>query len=947
MNFDDPDRILFAIEEIETIINFKSNGDDVLDQILKKLLVLFSCDRAWLLYPCNPDLQTFEVTYEKTSPLFPGAKALNAPVPMTPDMAAYCNRALSSDGNPEIDPPPGQEMRNDIALKFDVKSLIFMALTPQNDDAWMFGMHHCNVSHHWTDNECSLFKIIGQRITKLIENLIFIKQITESERRYHQLFETVTDAVYLISGQGRLIDVNQAACTSLGRKKEEIIGLYINDVDYNFSVRRFLAFWEKEPFNTPKTFETIHKTGMNDLISVEVTAQKIKFDNATCFYAVAKDITERQKTEKFLQESEKRFRNLMENVDAVAVQGYGFDGTTQYWNKASERLYGYTQQEAIGQSLLDLIIPSDMRDVVSEEMRKMAESGRPIPSGELLLRHKDGSQVPVISHHVIVEVPGCERELFCLDIDISERKCAETTLRQSEKKFRTLVNTAPFGIQLTDLEGKIVYSNPAHHQIQGYKADELIGMYLWDLTADDDHREEIRAYYQDIISKKIEPTLYTTRETTRDEREIDVEINWDYIRNEKDEITGIISIIEDVTERKKADAEREKLQKQLNQAQKMEAVGRLAGGVAHDFNNMLGVILGYVELAFEKIDSSQELYSDLEEIQKAAERSADLTKQLLTFARKQIIAPEVLDLNDAVDSMLKMLRRLIGEDIDLSWLPGQKLWPVKIDPSQVNQILANLCVNARDAIAGVGKLTIETRTTNFDQAYCAGHAGFITGDYVMLAVTDNGCGMDKETLSNLFEPFFTTKNMGEGTGLGLAIIYGIVKQNHGFINVYSEPGQGTCFKIYLPRHHADEQIGDDALPEKPVPTGNETILLVEDEPAILRMTRMMLERKGYSVLPAATPADALSIANASAGKIDLLMTDVVMPEMNGRDLAEKVTQIFPNIKLLFMSGYAADVITHQGVLDEGVAFMQKPFATNELAKKIRAVLDNASRTKKS
>lgn len=942
MNFNDPDRILFAIEEIERIINIQSDADDVLDQILGKLLALFSCDRAWLFYPCNPDLPTFDIAYERTTPLFPGAKALNATVPMTRDMVQYCNRALKNNGCPEIDPPEGQEMRNDIALKFDVKSVIFMALKPQNDDTWMFGMHHCAIKHQWNDNERSLFKIVGQRITKLIENLIYIKQITESEKKYHQLFETVSDAVYLISEEGKIVDANQGACTCLDQKKEDILKLHISDVDQKVSMAQFLSFWDEVPFNTPKKFETIHKTRNGDLISVEVMGQKIRFENATYYYAVAKDITERQKTEKFLKESEKRFRNLMENVDAVAVQGYGFDGTTQYWNKASERLYGYTQQEAIGCSLLDLIIPPEMRDVVTEEMRKMAETGRPIPSGELLLMHKDGSQVPVISHHVIVEVPGCERELFCLDIDISERKRAETTLKQSEEKFRTLVNTAPFGIQLTDLEGKIVYSNPAHHHIRGYESDELIGMYLWDLTVDDDHRNQIMEYYRNIIAKRPEPTMYATREKTKDGREIDVQINWDYIRNEKDEVTGIISIIEDITERKKADAEREKLQKQLNQAQKMEAVGRLAGGVAHDFNNMLGVILGYVELAFEKIDSSHELYADFEEIQKAAERSADLTKQLLTFARKQIISPEVLDINDAVDSMLKMLRRLIGEDIDLSWIPADLLWPVKIDPSQVNQILANLCVNARDAIAGVGKLTIETQNKTFDHAYCAGHAGFITGDYVMLAVTDNGCGMNKETLNNLFEPFFTTKNMGEGTGLGLAIIYGIVKQNHGFINVYSEPGQGTSFKIYLPRHHASEEARGNTLREKPIPIGNETILLVEDEPAILRMTRMMLERKGYSVLPAGTPADAISIANAYAGKIHLLMTDVVMPEMNGRDLAKKVTAVFPEIKLLFMSGYAADVITHKGVLDDGVAFIQKPFSTNELAKKIRKVLDDSS-----
>jgi len=940
MNFNDPDRILFVMEEIDAIINMQSDADDILDQILKKILEVFSCDRAWLLYPCNPNLPTFEVPYERTTPSFPGAGALNATVPMTGDMADYCNRALSNSGNPEIDPPSGQKISNDIALKFDVKSLIFMALKLQKDDAWMFGMHHCEIKHHWDHDERYLFKIIGQRITKLIENLILIKQITGSELKYRQLFETISDAIYLISEKGKIIDTNQGACTCLDRKKEEILQLYIDDVDQAFSMAEFLSFWDKVPFNTAKRFETIHKTRNDDLISVEVIGQKFRSENTTCYYVVAKDITERQKVETGLKESEERFRNLMESVDAVAVQGYGLDGTTQYWNKASERLYGYTRQEAVGCSLLDLIIPPEMRHVVAEEMRKMAESGQPIPSGELLLMHKDGSRVPVISHHVIVKVPGREQELFCLDIDITERKQTETTLRQSEKKFRTLVNTAPFGIQLTDLEGRIVYSNPAHHQIRGYQPNQLIGMYVWDLMVNDDHRAKSMGYYQNIINKKSEPTMYSARDKTRDGREIDIQINWDYIRNEKDEVTGIISIIEDITERKQADAEREKLQKQLNQAQKMEAVGRLAGGVAHDFNNMLGVILGYVELAFEKIDPRQELYSDLEEIQNAAARSADLTKQLLTFARKQIISPEVFDLNDAVDSMLKMLRRLIGEDIDLSWFPADSLWPVKIDPSQLNQILVNLCVNARDAIAGVGKLTIETQMKTFDRVYCEGHAGFITGDYVMLAVTDNGRGMNKETLNNLFEPFFTTKNMGEGTGLGLAIIYGIVKQNNGFINVYSEPGQGTSFKIYLPRFHTFEKAQEEPLQEKIVPTGNETILLVEDEPAILRMTRMMLERKGYSVLPAGAPADAISIANAYVGKIHLLMTDVVMPEMNGRDLAEKVTAIFPEIKLLFMSGYAANVITHQGVLDDGVAFMQKPFSTNELAKKIRDVLDD-------
>jgi len=288
-----------------------------------------------------------------------------------------------------------------------------------------------------------------------------------------------------------------------------------------------------------------------------------------------------------------------------------------------------------------------------------------------------------------------------------------------------------------------------------------------------------------------------------------------------------------------------------------------------------------------------------------------------------------------------MLRRLIGEDIDLSWLPAKKLWSVKMDPSQIDQILANLCVNARDAISGVGKLTIETGIKTFDEAYCKDNPGFIPGDFVLLAVSDNGCGMDKDTLDNLFEPFFTTKAVGKGTGLGLATVYGIVKQNNGFINVYSESGRGSTFNIYLPRLVDDENTDTDVPENKAAAGGTETILLVEDEPTILRMTRMMLERKGYSVLSAATPAEAIDLAKAHADKIHLLMSDVVMPEMNGRDLAGQITALYPDIGLLFMSGYTADVIAHQGVLDDGVAFIQKPFSMADMTVKVREVLDKS------
>jgi CheY-like chemotaxis protein len=372
----------------------------------------------------------------------------------------------------------------------------------------------------------------------------------------------------------------------------------------------------------------------------------------------------------------------------------------------------------------------------------------------------------------------------------------------------------------------------------------------------------------------------------------------------------------------------------------MESVGRLAGGVAHDFTNMLGIILGHTDMALDYLDPGQPAHSDLKEIRKATKRSADLVRQLLAFALKQTIAPKVLDLNDAVEGMLKMIRRLIGEDIHLEWHPGVDLWPIKMDPSQIDQILANLCVNARDSIDGVGKVTIETNNVMLDEDDCNRHLEAVPGDYVLLAVSDDGCGMNKEILGKLFEPFFTTKEVGKGTGLGLPTVYGIVRQNEGLINVYSEPGQGTTFRIYIPRHPGEvgKEHGRDI--EKSITGGNETILLVEDEPTLLQMGKSVLERLGYRVLAAGSAAAAVKIAEEHKNEIHLLITDVIMPEMNGRDLADKLLSLHPHLKLLFMSGYTADVIAHHGVLDPGVKFVQKPFSMKDLANRIREALES-------
>ncbi len=395
-----------------------------------------------------------------------------------------------------------------------------------------------------------------------------------------------------------------------------------------------------------------------------------------------------------------------------------------------------------------------------------------------------------------------------------------------------------------------------------------------------------------------------------------------------------------IGELKRTQEEKGRLQAQLLHSQKMESVGRLAGGVAHDFNNMLGVIIGHAEMILDELDSTQPIYNSVQEILKAAHRSANLTQQLLAFARKQAVNPRVLDVNETVEGMLKMLRRLIGEDIDLLWKPGRGVWPVKIDPAQIDQILANLCVNARDAISGVGKVTIETDNVTVGESTGQEQPCTIPGEYVLIAVSDNGCGMERDVLENLFEPFFTTKGVGKGTGLGLATVYGIVKQNKGFINVYSEPERGTNFRIHFPRAQVRVTEGQGYQEETRDLRGTETVLVVEDEESILSLAGTILEHHGYRVLAAQNPAEALELAQGHSERIDLLITDVVMPGMNGKDLSQKLRALKPGFKCVFMSGYTADVIAHHGVIDQGIHFLQKPFSVTTLAQKVREVLDS-------
>ncbi len=845
-------------------------------------------------------------------------------------------------GEREFDAVLPREVVNGMEIRFDGRNYL-ASRKVINPEGWS------TVIMTSTDRILQ-YKLAGVIISMWICTLIVIPMIINyrtsksanmlraSETRYRELFDNISSGVviYEVKDGGKdliLKDFNKAGERIDGVRKEDIIGKSIHEV------------WPRmKEFGLLDVFERVWKTGIPEhhpasfyhdekvALWYENFVYKLPTGEMVSVYD---DISDRMRAEGALRESEEKYRRIVETANE-GICMTDVDYLVTYANQKMADMLGYLPEEMIGKPLVHFLFPEDMADHQEKRSRRIHGLSE---TYERRFRRSDGRECWTnISATEIRTEDGRVVGSFAMLTDITERKLTEISLRMSEERFSRFFRASPVGTSiLRVIDNKFADVNDAFLGLFGYTREEVIGQNPLDLGIWVDPEDRVKMV--ETLQRRGRVKDFETRFRWKSGEIGDVLFAAEVI-----EAAGhqyMLGLVHDITERKRGEKERKKLEDQLFQSQKMESIGRLAGGVAHDFNNMLGVIIGRTEMALNMDFSTDKLQHNLKEILKAGQRSADLTRQLLAFARKQTAIPKILDLNDTISGMLKMLRRLIGEDIDQFWAPELDLWKVKIDPSQVDQILVNLVVNARDAISEVGAITMRTENVVIDDSYKVETPELIPGDYALLTVSDTGAGMSQEVRENIFEPFFTTKEVGKGTGLGLSTVYGIIKQNDGFIYVASEPGKGTTFSIYLPRFESKTvSVHSGEITGKP-PTGTETILLVEDDEAILNLGKTILENLDYTVLAARTPGHAIHLVEKHPGDLHLLITDVVMPEMNGRELAKQLGASRPNMKCIYMSGYTADVIAHRGILDEGVNFIQKPFGCDDFGSRVRQVLDHS------
>jgi PAS domain S-box-containing protein len=635
-------------------------------------------------------------------------------------------------------------------------------------------------------------------------------------------------------------------------------------------------------------------------------------------------------------------------LDAVVVMQS--DGTIVEWNERSAELFGWTRAEVVGRAMAELIIPERYRQAHFAGLKRFLETGE----GKFLDRrlelsalHRSGREFPVELRISPIDLAGGTAFVGCVR-DISVRRAIQKELQASEQQFQALVQAiTDCAIYMLDREGRVTTWNSGAERIKGYRAEEIIGQHFSCFYSEEDRRSDMPAQTlrQAAEKGKVEAEGWRLR---KDGSRFAASVAVEAIRDDAGRLIGFAKVTRDITAQREAQELLDRAREQLLQAGKMEAIGQLTGGVAHDFNNLLTIILGNLEIASRDIDTVKDgaatrLRRAVDSARRGAHRATTLTQRLLAFSRRQVLDPQPLDLNKLIAAEADFLQRTLGEAIEVEAVGGGGLWRVEVDPNEFESALLNLAINARDAMPGGGKLTIETSNAFLDQNYCRANPEVLPGQYAMISVTDNGVGMTKEVLDRAFEPFFSTKPAGAGTGLGLSQVYGFIKQSGGHVKIYSELGEGTTVKIYLPRFTGELRAGDHVDIGSGDVEGQvgETILIVEDDPDVRTFLVEALRDLNYRTLSAPDAAVALRILEQAKDRIDLLLTDVVMPGLNGRELAVEAQQHRPDLKVLFMTGYSRNAIVHQGRLDPGIEMIQKPMSQRELAGRIRDLLDAA------
>jgi len=919
---------LESMDRVNRAIQGAIDLDQLMEDVLDAALSVFDCDRAYLVHPCDPSGDTWSVLVERTRPEWASDTGEHRDVPMTPEIAERMRILRDADRAVQFGPGAAHPL-SARAEEYGVRSMMVTAVYPHADQPYAFGVQQCSRARTWSPEEERLLQEIGRRLADGLTSRFVLRSLRESEGRLAE----AQRVAHVGHWERNVADGHVTVSNELLR----IFGL---GPDY----RRELADWDAEwrslvhpddqrhaataldaaLHGGPRydvEYRVVRPDGQERVVHSQGDAIEAEPGRPGRIFGTIQDITEFRRAQDELRASESRFRVFVDHAtDAFFLHGRG--GRILDVNQQACDSLGYTREELVGMSPREIDLDTDFENTIGARLE--AEQVLAFDSRH---RRKDGSTFPVEVRLRRFRMEG-RRFAVALVRDITQRKEAERALVESYSLLNAVVEGTPAAVFVKDVAGRYLMINSIGARSFGRTIEEITGK--------DDHElfppgiaDEIIEHDRRVLQSGEPQTLEETA-TLRGVSRVLLTSRGVY-RDAQGRIIGLVGFSRDITELKR-------LEQQFRQAQKMEAVGQLAGGIAHDFNNLLTAIIGFGEMAFNGLDPGDPNRELLSEIRRAGHRAANLTRQLLAFSRKQVLRPEVVSLNALLCDVIKLLQRLISEDIEVILSADERLGLTRIDPGQFEQGIINLAVNARDAMPQGGRLIIETRNVEIDEAYASAHQEVEPGSYVMVSVSDTGHGMDEETRNRIFEPFFTTKAVGEGTGLGLAMVYGFVKQSGGHVEASSEPGRGTTFKVFLPRVFDAEVTSAPAEEMTPIPKGHETVLLVEDEEVVRNLSRRVLQSAGYTVLVARHGSEAILLASQHEGPIHLLATDLVMPRMSGLELASQLSPTRPDMRILLMSGYPNEAVISHGV-PPGARLLQKPFNAVSLARAVRQVLD--------